>query len=120
MQYLREKLPAYMVPNVFVPLAQLPLTLNGKVDRKALPWPAPKTAAQPDRDSLEQLLLQELQAVVPVAAPEPEADFFDLGLDSSGLVQLQQRLSRRLEREVSTDQLLLHANVRELAAALAV
>ena len=122
MQYLREKLPVYMVPNVFVPLAKLPLNLNGKVDRQALPWP-PLSLAQGiyrlDQSELEILLMRELKSLVPAVQSELEADFFDLGLDSSGLVRLQQQISRVLQRTVSIDQLLLHTSVRELAAELA-
>ncbi len=80
-QSLRDRLPDYMVPAVFVTLAALPLTSNGKVDRKALP--APDRTAGADwvapRTPLEKLLAglwEELLGRERVGARD---DFFELG-----------------------------------------
>jgi amino acid adenylation domain-containing protein len=59
-EYLNSKLPAYMVPSFIVPLEEFPKTLNGKVDRRALPLPSPDAAGSaaaktyiPPRDVVE-------------------------------------------------------------------
>ncbi|KAJ2323080.1 large subunit of alpha-aminoadipate reductase, partial [Coemansia sp. RSA 2681] len=85
-EYLRQKLPAYAVPAVFVPLRRLPLTPNGKVDRAALPFPdtpAPP-AAQAAEDGgatpTERALGAVWADVLGLAhAPAPAASFFDVG-----------------------------------------
>ncbi|KAJ2058575.1 large subunit of alpha-aminoadipate reductase [Coemansia sp. S146] len=81
-EYLRQKLPAYAVPAVFVPLRRLPLTPNGKVDRAALPFPDTPAPPQPAAGGspTERALAAVWADVLGLAhAPAPEASFFDVG-----------------------------------------
>ena len=84
---LAARLPGFMLPSAFVFLAALPLTENGKVDRRALPAPdaagvAGGTERRAPRDPLEKILLDQFRAVL--SLPEDrevgiDEDFFDLG-----------------------------------------
>ncbi|MTI11790.1 hypothetical protein E1189_01660, partial [Sansalvadorimonas verongulae] len=83
-RHLQKQLPDYMVPQVYVPLDSLPLTANGKVDRKALPEPELTSAiayAPPTNDTEQHLctLWQELLQVEQVGIDD---NFFHLGGDS--------------------------------------
>src|ERR1043166_8665850 len=81
-QYLKERLPEYMVPAVFVSLEQLPLTVNGKVDRKALPA-AELSGVREEyvgpRNAVEEELCLIWSAVLKVERVGIEANFFELG-----------------------------------------
>jgi len=86
--YLKEKLPDYMIPAKFILLDKLPLTANGKVDRKALP--APETSdvmtvnaeyVEP-RDDFERSLVSVWGAILKVPSVGITDNFFDLGGDS--------------------------------------
>ncbi|KAJ2826606.1 large subunit of alpha-aminoadipate reductase [Coemansia furcata] len=83
-EYLRQKLPAYAVPAVFVPLRRLPLTPNGKIDRAALPFPdtpaAPPASAEgsPTERALALVWADVLGGAV-AGVLAPESNFFDVG-----------------------------------------
>lgn len=104
-EYLREKLPEYMVPSFFVLLEKLPLTPSGKVDRKALPasdissdrrekYVAPRTP-------VEELLCGIWAEVLRVPRVGIHDNFFDLGGHSLLAMQLLLRISAVLQKEVS-------------------
>jgi amino acid adenylation domain-containing protein len=100
--FLRQRLPAYMVPTSFMILPALPMTPNGKVDRKKLPATPMIAAAQTaePRDALEASLVAIWKNVLGVKQLGIHDDFFDLGghslLASILLAQIQTELGYQL------------------------
>ncbi|MEU1601783.1 amino acid adenylation domain-containing protein [Micromonospora matsumotoense] len=91
--FVATQLPEYMVPNVLVPLAALPLNRNGKVDRAALPAPdqqPPTTDGQPGT-ATEKLLCDLFAEVLGVPTVGVRDSFFGLGGDSISSIQLVSR-----------------------------
>ncbi|KAJ2689497.1 large subunit of alpha-aminoadipate reductase [Coemansia spiralis] len=79
-EHLRQKLPAYAVPAVFVPLRRLPLTPNGKVDKAALPFPDTPAPPQAGGSPTERALAAVWADVLGLGhPPAPDASFFDVG-----------------------------------------
>jgi amino acid adenylation domain-containing protein len=83
-QYLAERLPETMLPSAFVPLDQLPRTLNGKIDRKALPSLETIQAAREIGDSAPRGPIEEIVAgiwceVLKLSAVRRDDNFFNLG-----------------------------------------
>lgn len=100
-EHLGQSLPHYMLPSAFVVLAELPKTLNGKIDRKALPRPQ-ASGAEPQAlpsDPLEQALHQAWQAQLG-APPRAGQGFYAAGGDSLRAVHLLATLRQRLSRRV--------------------
>lgn len=97
-EYLQAYLPSYMVPNYYVHLSQLPLTLNGKVDRKSLPMPQflSKQEYIAPRNEIESTLVNTWSQVleIPKEKISVEDDFFLLGGNSIKVIQLQTHLAK--------------------------
>ncbi|RZK59633.1 MAG: non-ribosomal peptide synthetase, partial [Hymenobacter sp.] len=120
---LLSQLPAYMVPGDFVALPALPLTLNGKLDRKALPLPsghAAEQAALPTapRTANEKLVATIWQACLGVAQVDVLDDFFQLGGHSLIAVQVMARLAQETGQRLPLATLFEHPTVEKLAALL--
>ncbi|WP_164003036.1 non-ribosomal peptide synthetase, partial [Pyxidicoccus caerfyrddinensis] len=116
--FLRQKLPEYMVPSAFVALEALPLTSSGKVDRKALPASdsAPATTVEyvAPRNATEQLLCDIWAQVLGRKQVGIHDNFFELGGDSIISLQVVAR-ARRAGLVLATRQLFQHQTVAQLA-----
>ncbi|GAB6041224.1 MupA/Atu3671 family FMN-dependent luciferase-like monooxygenase [Endothiovibrio diazotrophicus] len=104
-KFLEAKLPNYMIPSAFVPLAALPLTLNGKTDRRALPAVDPKElSAQlpytPPRTPTEQVVAELYGEVLNVDQVGIHHNFFALGghslLATRAIVRIRDRFQTSL------------------------
>jgi amino acid adenylation domain-containing protein len=94
--FLNESLPEYMVPAQFVVLDTLPLTSNGKIDRKALPAPSGETVAEgkggPPRTQTQKKIVDIWHSLLRIGGIGIEDDFFDLGGHSLAATALMQKL----------------------------
>ncbi|WP_346294195.1 amino acid adenylation domain-containing protein [Sphaerothrix gracilis] len=122
-RFLRERLPEYMVPSVFVPLAALPLLPNGKLDRRALP-PADAAALNSEtvfvapRNQTEILLADILIEVLGLQRVGVHDSFFDLGGHSLHATQAISRIRAAFAVELPLRSLFEHPTIAELAEAL--
>jgi amino acid adenylation domain-containing protein len=116
--YLATKLPRPMVPAQVLLLDRLPLSANGKVDRRALADPELADEAIAPASSLETKIAAIWAELLDVSAIGVTTNFFDAGGNSRLLVELRVRLSDELGREVPLIDLFEHPTVRDLAMAL--
>ncbi|MBJ3591566.1 enterobactin non-ribosomal peptide synthetase EntF [Salmonella enterica subsp. enterica serovar Saintpaul] len=117
---LREKLPSHMVPTVLLQLAELPISANGKLDRKALPMPqlTPSTKGRAPRPGMERTIAQAFSDLLGCEVNDAEADFFALGGHSLLAMKLAAQLSRASDRLVTPGQVMVASTVAELSALL--
>ncbi len=110
-------LPDYMVPAALVVLPALPLNINGKVDRKALPVPelAARTAYAAPQGALEEQLAAIWREVLKGGAVGRDDNFFELGGDSILSLQIVSR-ARRAGIAITARQMFERQTVAELAA----
>ncbi|QXQ16511.1 non-ribosomal peptide synthetase [Pseudomonas tolaasii] len=115
--YLQQSLPDYMVPNQWMLLEQLPLSPNGKLDRKALPKPdaAVQQAYVAPRSELEQRIASVWADVLRVEQVGVTDNFFELGGDSIISIQVVGR-ARQAGIDFTPKELFQYQTVQSLAA----
>ncbi|PYM57679.1 MAG: non-ribosomal peptide synthetase, partial [Candidatus Rokuibacteriota bacterium] len=122
-QYLAERLPAYMIPSAFVPLAALPLTPSGKVDRRALPGPSRSDhvmgpGSVGSRDAVEARLVKMWEDVLRVRPIGVTDDFFQLGGHSLLATRLVARIEQAFGKRIPLTALFFAPTIAQLAPSL--
>ncbi|HLP73030.1 MAG TPA: amino acid adenylation domain-containing protein, partial [Bacteroidales bacterium] len=120
--YLSEKLPVYMIPSTFVQIEEIPLTANGKVDRKKLPLPQGSVNLEGtyiEPQNREEMQLAEIwQEVLELERVGIDDNFFKVGGDSIKTIRLTVAINRRLNSHLKILDLYTHGTIRQLATLL--
>ncbi|MGB3737061.1 MAG: amino acid adenylation domain-containing protein, partial [Ilumatobacter sp.] len=115
MAEMHATLPASMVPSIVMPLESIPLTINGKVDRRRLPTPAIDSAHvsefEAPRSGTEQAIAEIWQVVLGLERVGRHDDFFALGGHSLLATKIASRLRRRFDRLIEIRDVFDHSTV---------
>jgi amino acid adenylation domain-containing protein len=119
-QFLKDRLPEYMIPAHFITLEQFPLTTAGKVDYRALPLPGTarpeiETPFVPPSTTTEEILAGLWSRVVGVERIGIHDNFFELGGNSLSATQLVSQVRQNLQVELPLRDLFQNATVAQLA-----
>jgi amino acid adenylation domain-containing protein/FkbM family methyltransferase len=122
-QFLKERLPEYMVPAAFVLLDRLPVTRNGKVDRRSLPAPEqlrPEVQASylAPRTQSERVIAAIWQLALRIEKVGVKDNFFDLGGHSLLMVQVHSKLREAFGKDISMVDMFQHPTISALATFL--
>ncbi|RCX18351.1 amino acid adenylation domain-containing protein [Anaerobacterium chartisolvens] len=103
--FLREKLPGYMIPSIYICIDEVPLTSNGKVDRRALPKPdsikqIQQKAFEAPQTEMEQAVAAIWQEILQAEHVGIHDSFFDLGGNSVHLIRVHHKLTEVLGKDI--------------------
>ncbi|WP_048508969.1 non-ribosomal peptide synthetase, partial [Chryseobacterium angstadtii] len=119
--YLKNKLPQYMLPGFYVELENIPLTSNGKIDRKSLPEVSSQDLirneyAAPETE-IEHLLMDCLSRLLNYDSKEVSIhdNFFDMGLNSLSLIRFSQLLRKDAGLEIEIAKFFSYPTISELS-----
>ncbi|MBW4500872.1 MAG: amino acid adenylation domain-containing protein [Scytonema hyalinum WJT4-NPBG1] len=118
--FLKEKLPDYMVPSAFVQLTKLPLTPNGKIDRSALPVPDEqrpdlKEAYEAPNSEVERAIAKIWLEILHLEKVGVNDNFFDLGGNSLLMVLVNHKLREILHCDISIVEMFQNPTIKFLA-----
>lgn len=116
--YLTRKLPAYMVPHQFIIIPKMPLTPNGKVDRKKLPLPHVKRAAskaKPPKNDIEKSLLEIVIKKTGWTDIGVSDNLIEMGIDSLVALTIIVDIETTFDKRLPITVLLHHPTVQMLA-----
>ncbi len=116
--YLKESLPEYMIPAYFVKLEKMPITPNGKLDRRALPEPsldATLNEYEAPRNEIEEKLSKVWSEVLGVKKVGINDNFFELGGHSLKATVLISKIHKELDREIPLKELFKGPTIKQLS-----
>nr|WP_092067195.1 amino acid adenylation domain-containing protein [Dendrosporobacter quercicolus]NSL46456.1 amino acid adenylation domain-containing protein [Dendrosporobacter quercicolus DSM 1736]SDL51088.1 amino acid adenylation domain-containing protein [Dendrosporobacter quercicolus] len=104
--FVKKRLPAYMIPNIIMPLKAIPVTPHGKLNREALPWPTKEqirettaiTTGKPEinlRENVTKALLEYTKEITGTDELRIEDDLFDLGATSLTMVRMVEKIKNQ-------------------------
>ena len=119
-KYLKDRLPEYMVPADFVFLETMPLTPNGKVDRRALPTPQASTERGADfvapRNEFESIMTRQWEQVLGKRSIGMRDNFFEIGGHSLAAARLMGMVGKEFGKKLLLTDLLQAPTIEELVA----
>jgi aspartate racemase len=120
-RFMKDRVPDYMMPAVFIHLDRLPLTANGKVDRRALPEPilsenAGRRSYCPPRDRLELQLARIWESLLQIERVSIQDNFFELGGHSLLAVKLLAHINQAIGRELPLLSVFQASTVEQMAS----
>ncbi len=117
---LRKKLPDYMIPDVFIRLTCFPLTINGKLDRKAFPEPLFITSSDyvPPSTDLEIQVVATWQNILKIDKIGLEDDFFKLGGNSLSAICLVSQINLGLGTQIGVKDIYTHRTINQLLSVI--
>ncbi|WP_189457513.1 amino acid adenylation domain-containing protein, partial [Aquimarina muelleri] len=118
-EFLKQRLPEYMVPQLWVVLEEMPLTSNGKVDKRALPEPqksqlseAEYIAPRNDQEKKLVIIWEELLGVDKIGVSD---NFFELGGHSLLATRLVSKIRKDMELEITVKSIFTHPKIADLS-----
>ncbi|OUM66152.1 hypothetical protein PIROE2DRAFT_6675, partial [Piromyces sp. E2] len=120
--YLKEKLPRYMIPNYFIEIKEIPVTNNGKLDRKALPEPsindmikeeyiAPETETEKEICNIfSQIFKIDINEIGKMG------NFYDLGGDSLNAISILSMIEKKFDIKIKFKDFMNNSVINELAS----
>lgn len=120
LNHLRDKLPDYMIPSFVIQVEAFPTTVNGKLDKKALPKPVRNdSSANESLNEAEQLIAEIFETVLSVKNVRKTDSFFELGGDSIKAIRVVSKL-REIGYKVTVRQVMEKALITDIASVISV
>ena len=120
--YLSKQLPDYMIPSYFISLPKIPLTLNGKVDRKALPEPDGSITSgeeyEAPENEIEERVALVWQEVLGLEKVGTNQKFFSLGGDSIKAIKLVSSMNKVFGTNIKIKDIYENQTIKELCSSM--
>ncbi|TYV58772.1 hypothetical protein FZ042_15515, partial [Listeria monocytogenes] len=113
---LRSQLPEYMIPGKMLQLESLPMTRNGKLDKKALPEiDSQGSDYVPPKNEVERSLQRMYEEILELTRVSVTDEFISLGGHSLRTVKLVNRIKKDLHKEITISEVMQYQTIREIA-----